>query len=86
MVKSFIRVISVVFCLGAFIFWYVSGNDILIFTSAAFLLTFLGTFIPSSKADEPDALKRNTIKQKSGAFSKNTQTVTINEPAGREKS
>ena len=71
MIRIMIRIFSMIFvaCAGFAAYHYKSVP--LMFTSGAFLLTFLGTFIVSK------ASSGHTIIQKSGSRSRNNQTVVF---------
>lgn len=71
MIRLMIRIFSLIFvvCAGFAAYYYKSVP--LTFTSGAFFLTFLGTFVANK------AITGHKIVQKSGSHSRNNQTVVF---------
>lgn len=80
MAKIIIRTLSF---LGGMIALYCAwefNTNTWYFTSLAFLITFVGTFVVNKSASSG-----HTVTQKGGAFSNNNQSVNIGVPAEKGK-
>lgn len=73
--RIIVRVVSGILFVIAATYWYRTSFLPGFFASGGFLLTFLGTFIRSKQP--PSGIVGHKIEQSGGAFSTNTQTVTI---------
>ena len=74
LMKNIIRIFSFIACIAALICAYIFAIIPLYFASAAFLLTFLATFVTAKQEAKNSG---HTASQQGGHFSTNTQTVNF---------
>ena len=80
MAKIIIRIISLLGSVIAFLCAWKYQTYTWYFTSLAFLITFVGTFVVNKNSSNG-----HTVTQKGGAFSHNNQSVNIGTPSTEDK-